>query len=130
MAMIDHRTYRASGKGYIKVVDGIERKTLVFGEKTLLSEFRLEKGTRLPFHKHPYEQTGYLVSGHLVLIIDGQRSEMRPGFSWSIPGGIEHGAEILEESVAVEVFSPVREDYLPWSEFPPGGASAGDGQAL
>jgi quercetin dioxygenase-like cupin family protein len=113
MAMIDHRTYRASGKGYIKVVDGIERKTLVFGEKTLLSEFRLEKGTRLPFHKHPYEQTGYLVSGHLVLIIDGQRSEMRPGFSWSIPGGIEHGAEILEESVAVEVFSPVREDYLP-----------------
>ena len=111
--MVDHRTYKASREGYIRVVDGIERKTLVFGEKTLLSEFRLEKGKRLPFHRHPYEQTGYLVSGHLVLIIDGQRSEMRPGSSWSIPGGIEHGAEVLEKSVAVEVFSPVREDYLP-----------------
>jgi len=31
----------------------------------------------------------------------------------SIPGGVEHGAEVLEDSVAVEVFSPVREDYLP-----------------
>jgi len=111
--MVDHRTYKASREGYIRVVDGIERKTLVFGEKTLLSEFRLEKGKRLPFHRHPYEQTGYLVSGHLVLIIDGQRNEMWPGFSWSIPGDIEHGAEVLEKSVAVEVFSPVREDYLP-----------------
>ena len=113
MAMVDHRTCNASREGYVRVVDGIERKTLVYGEKTLLSEFRLEKGKRLPFHKHPYEQTGYLVPEHLVLIIDGQRNEMRPGFSWSIPGGIEHGAEILEKSVAVEVFSPVREDYLP-----------------
>jgi quercetin dioxygenase-like cupin family protein len=67
----------------------------------------------LPFHKHPCEQTGYLVSGHLVLVIAGQRYEMTPGSSWSIPGDVEHGAEVEENSVAVEVFSPVREDYLP-----------------
>ena len=36
-----------------------------------------------------------------------------PGDSWCIGGDVEHGAEILEDSVAVEVFSPVREDYLP-----------------
>jgi quercetin dioxygenase-like cupin family protein len=111
--MKPYQTAKATREGYNKVVDGIERKTLVFGEKTLMTEFRLEKGNRMPFHKHPYEQTGYLVSGRLVLVIAGQRHEMTPGSSWSIPGNVEHGAEIMENSVAVEVFSPVREDYLP-----------------
>jgi quercetin dioxygenase-like cupin family protein len=107
------RTAKATHEGYIRVADGIERKTLVFGEKTLMTEFRLGKGSRLPLHQHPYEQTGYLVSGHLVLVIAEQRHEMTSGDSWSIPGNVEHGAEIVENSVAVEVFSPVREDYLP-----------------
>jgi quercetin dioxygenase-like cupin family protein len=107
------RTAKATHGGYIRVADGIERKTLVFGEKTLMTEFRLGKGSRLPLHQHPYEQTGYLVSGRLALVIEGQRYEMTPGSSWSIPGNTEHGAEIVEDSVAVEVFSPIREDYLP-----------------
>jgi len=111
--MRHNRTAKAAHEGYIKVVDGIERKTLVFGEKTLMTEFKLGKGSRLPFHKHPCEQTGYLVSGLLVLVIAGQRQEMTPGSIWSIPGDVEHGAEVEENSVAVEVFSPVREDYLP-----------------
>ena len=106
-------TAKATHEGYIKVVDGIERKTLVFGEKMLMTEFRLGKGSRLPFHKHPCEQTGYLVSGHLVLVIAGQRHAMIPGSSWLIPGDVEHGAEVEENSVAVEVFSSVRQDYLP-----------------
>jgi quercetin dioxygenase-like cupin family protein len=107
------QTAKAANEGYIKVMDGIERRTLVFGEKTLMTEFRLEKGKILPLHRHPYEQTGYLVSGHLVLVIAGQRHDMTPGSSWSIPGEVEHGAEVEENSVAVEVFSPVRQDYLP-----------------
>ena len=111
--MRHNRTAKAAQEGYIKVVDGIERKTLVFGEKTLMAEFRLEKGKILPLHRHPFEQTGYLVSGRLVLVIAGQRHEMTPGGSWSIPGDVEHGAEVEENSVAVEVFSPVRQDYLP-----------------
>jgi quercetin dioxygenase-like cupin family protein len=107
------QTAKAANEGYIKVMDGIERRTLVFGEKTLMTEFRLEKGSRLPLHRHPCEQTGYLVAGHLVLVIAGCRHEMTPGSSWSIPGEVEHGAEIVEDSVAVEIFSPVRQDYLP-----------------
>jgi quercetin dioxygenase-like cupin family protein len=39
--------------------------------------------------------------------------EAQVGDSWCIPGGMEHGAEILEDSVAIEVFSPVRDDCLP-----------------
>jgi len=39
--------------------------------------------------------------------------EVLPGDSWCIPGDVLHCAECLEDAVAVEVFSPVREDYLP-----------------
>ncbi len=100
-------------EGYITVLDGIERKTLVYGNNTLMTAFRLKKGKTLPLHTHPHEQTGYLIKGHIILIIDGQKYEMGTGGSWSIPSNMEHGALILEDSEAIEVFSPVREDYIP-----------------
>ena len=103
----------ADKNGYINVMDGIRRKTLVYGDNTLLTEFRLEGGKTLTSHKHPQEQTGYLVSGHIVLTIGGVPNDIKPGDSWSIPGNVEHGAAIVEDSVAIEVFSPVREDYKP-----------------
>lgn len=99
--------------GYIDVCPGIKRKTLVYAENTLMTEFILEKGADLPAHDHPQEQTGYLVSGHLLMTIGNEEYEVRPGSSWAITGGIGHKAKALERSVAVEVFSPVRSDYLP-----------------
>ena len=105
--------YERDEKGYKTALEGIQLKTLVYGEKTLLCEFKLKKGRVLPSHSHLHEQTGYLISGRINLIIGDERFEATPGDSWSIPGDIEHGAEILEDSVAIEVFSPVREDYLP-----------------
>jgi quercetin dioxygenase-like cupin family protein len=104
---------KKSGTGYIDALEGIRRKTLAYGTKSLLTEFILEKGKILPSHSHPQEQTGYLVSGRIILDIGGEKHEVNPGDSWSIPGGTEHGAEILENSVAIEVFAPVRDDYLP-----------------
>lgn len=104
---------KADKAGYIDAMDGIRRKTLVYGDNMLLTEFRLGGGKTLISHKHPQEQTGYLVSGHIVLTISGDSHDMMPGDSWSIPGNVEHGAAIIEDSVAIEVFSPVREDYKP-----------------
>ncbi len=99
--------------GYRTPLPGIDQKTLVHGDKTLMTEFRLKKDSLLPRHSHPHEQTGYLVSGHLRLYIGGEPHDVCPGDSWCIPGGMEHNADALEDSVAIEVFSPVREDYLP-----------------
>ena len=101
-----------SENGYIPVIGGIRRKTLVHGSKPLMSEFLLDKGTDLPKHSHPHEQTGYLVSGQIRLAIADETRDLFPGDSWCIAGNIEHGAEIIEDSVAIEIFSPVREDYL------------------
>lgn len=99
-------------KGYKNVLDKIRQKTLIYGEKTLMAEFRLEKGAILPAHSHPHEQTGYLVSGCMDLTIGERTCRIEPGDSWCIPGDVEHYAEALEDSVAIEVFSPVREDYV------------------
>ena len=57
--------------GYSEPLPGIMQKTLVYGDKTLMTEFVLAKGSTLPLHSHPYEQTGYLVQGHLRLKIAG-----------------------------------------------------------
>ena len=100
-------------KAYRPLLPGIQMRTLVYGEKSLLAEFHLGAGSQLPRHAHPYEQTGYLVSGHMRLTIDDTVNDIEPGDAWSIPMDVPHSAEIIEDSVAVEVFSPVREDYLP-----------------
>jgi len=110
---MNYKVRKTDEDGYIDVFNGIKRKTLVYGDNTLLTEFILEKGKILPMHSHPEEQTGYLVSGHIILIIEGNRHDMKPGDSWAIPGNTEHGAETLEDSIAIEIFSPVREDYIP-----------------
>ena len=53
------------------------------------------------------------MKGKIGLLIGAEEFEAQPGDSWCIPSGVEHGAEVIEDSVAIEVFSPVREDYLP-----------------
>lgn len=95
------------------VLEGIEMSTLAWGQKTIMVRFELQKGSILPEHHHIYEQTGYLVSGRLKLTIGDQTREAVGGDSWCIPPDTPHGAEAIEPCVAIEVFSPLREDYLP-----------------
>ncbi len=105
--------YKKNTEGYTQVLPGIQMKTLVYGEKTLFTEFHFEAGAMLPDHAHPHEQTGYLVAGKVRLIMEAEILEAEPGDSWCVPENVQHRADILEDSVAIEVFSPVREDYLP-----------------
>lgn len=95
------------------LIDGVEMRPLSFGEKTILCEFNLEKGYRIPPHSHPNEQTGYLVSGQLNFRIGDEWQIAKAGDSWCIAENVEHEVEILENSVVLELFSPVRPDYLP-----------------
>jgi quercetin dioxygenase-like cupin family protein len=103
---------KASTSGYRDAVAGIRFKTLAHGARTLFTEFRLKKDSVLPRHSHPHEQTGYLVSGALRFTIGGETFDAGPGDCWCIQSGVDHEALVLKDSVAVEVFSPVREEYL------------------
>ncbi len=105
--------YKKDSRDYKNAFNGVDYKTLVYGDKTSLGEFWLKKGSVVPNHKHSHEQTGYMVSGRMIFKIAGEDHNAEAGDSWSIRGNIEHSVEVLEDSVVIEVFSPVREDYLP-----------------
>lgn len=97
--------HRRSAEDFHPVLDGIEVKPPLFGERMLLSEFRMKKGSRLPRRAHPQEQTGRLLMGRILLSIGGEQRGTAPGDCRSVPAGI------LEDSTAIGVFSPVREDH-------------------
>ncbi len=105
--------YKKNSDGYLNPVDGIELKTLTYGKKMSLTEFVMKKGCDLPAHDHPHEQIGFLVSGRIELKVGDQTFNVDPGDSWCIPTGVSHGATVIEDSIAIEVFSPVRDDYIP-----------------
>jgi quercetin dioxygenase-like cupin family protein len=101
-----------SDNGHVEVLEGIRIKTINYGKNMLMTEFLLQKDALLIEHSHPFEQTGYLVKGTIKLFIDGSERVLKPGDSWNIPSDVRHKAEILEDSIAIEVFNPCREDYL------------------
>lgn len=100
--------------GQTEIVKGIHLKTLVYGDKTLMTQVLLKKGAFIPTHGHPHEQTGYLISGQMEFIVDGEHIMAYPGDSWSIAGDVQHSATAIEDTLVIEVFTPVREDYLPY----------------
>ncbi|MCP4688393.1 MAG: cupin domain-containing protein [Desulfobacterales bacterium] len=100
-------------EGYKELMEKARMKTLVYGEKTLMTKFKLAKGAAVPFHDHPHEQTGYLLSGRMGFTVGDEKFTAEAGDSWCIPGNLGHSADVIEDSVVIEVFSPVREDYLP-----------------
>jgi quercetin dioxygenase-like cupin family protein len=104
--------YKNTNSNFERIIEGISIKTLLYGDKTLLSEFHMEKGSNLPMHSHPQEQTGRLLKGRIILTIADEKAELNPGDCWIVPGNVIHGADVIEESIVIEVFSPVREDYL------------------
>ncbi len=99
-------------EGFAPLRPGISMKVVGHGEHTLSALFHLEAGRVLPLHEHLYEQTGTLLKGRLTLMIEGDTFQASPGDTWTIPPHVPHQAEVPEDCLVFEVFSPVREDYL------------------
>jgi quercetin dioxygenase-like cupin family protein len=95
-----------------KPAAGITRRILAHCPEVMLTEHMLEKGAILPEHEHPHVQLVYLVSGELLVEMDGQQFTLREGDSLSIPSHISHKASALVKSVALDIFAPRRDDYL------------------
>lgn len=104
--------YTPDPSEYKELLPGVFMKPLTYGEQALLCEFRLEPGAHIPLHQHPHEQSGYLVRGSLRLFGEEGEFEASPGCSWNFKGGVQHGADALTECVLIEVFTPVRQEYL------------------
>lgn len=91
---------------------GLERRVLAYNEKLMLVEHVMEKGSIFPLHSHPHEQLAYILKGKLRVICGGQEYFVEEGDSFVVPGGVEHQVFAIEESIALDVFTPVREDYV------------------
>jgi quercetin dioxygenase-like cupin family protein len=95
----------------VEMLPGIVRRTLTEGERMMLIEVTLEQGAVVPLHTHPHEQIGYLASGRLLWELGDERRELAAGDSWLVPSNVPHQVTALEPSVAIDVFSPPREEY-------------------
>ena len=103
---------KKSPKNFREPGKGIKFKAITHGEKTLMAEFFLDAGAALEEHSHPHEQTGYLISGKLIFKMEGQSLETEAGDSWTIAGDVPHAVDVVEDAHVIEVFTPVREDFL------------------
>jgi quercetin dioxygenase-like cupin family protein len=95
----------------VEMLPGGTRRTLNTSEGMMLIEVVLEKGAVVPSHSHPHEQIGYLASGRLLFELGDQRRELAAGDSWLVPPNVPHQVTALEPSLAIDVFSPPREEY-------------------
>lgn len=96
----------------VTMSDRIHRRTMGTTDEAMLCEFFLERGAEVALHSHTNDQVGYVVYGKIEVTIGDQRRVCVNGDSYAIPGGIEHRALALEDTVTIDVFSPPRRDYI------------------
>jgi quercetin dioxygenase-like cupin family protein len=94
-----------------KVTEMISRK-IVTGEREMLAQIYLKKGCLVPMHSHESEQMTYVLQGALKFLIHGEEITVREGEVLHIPSWVEHQAEALDDTFELDVFSPIRQDWL------------------
>ena len=94
------------------IFPGVHIRTCA-AEKMMLSVVELEPGAVVEEHAHPHEQVGMLLAGRVSFTIGGETRTLQPGDLWRIPGGVRHKVVVLDgPAKALDIFMPVREDYL------------------
>jgi len=91
---------------------GVDFVVLSIGIDTMITKMLYKTTDFVPFHKHPNEQSGYVISGKYKLKFNGQEFLLSEGDTYSIPANVEHSIEIIAAGEVVDVFSPIRQDYL------------------
>ena len=95
-----------------ELVLGVNLRTM-WGEKTMMSLVEIAPKAILPSHTHPHEQAGIVLQGEFEFTIGGETRLLRPGDAYVIPGGVEHHLVGSDGwSLALDIFSPPREEYM------------------
>jgi quercetin dioxygenase-like cupin family protein len=95
----------------VEMLPGVMRRTMNAGDRTMLCEVVIAKDAVVPMHTHPHEQIGYLASGRLRFVLGDEVRELSQGDSWLVPSNVPHEVTALEDAVAIDIFSPPREEY-------------------
>lgn len=84
----------------------------ITSDRVTVAQFELKQGGIVPRHSHENEQVTMVLSGALQFDVGGQRLTVRAGEVMQLPPGIEHEVHVLADAVVIDVFSPVRQDWI------------------
>jgi len=87
-------------------------RRFITGERVTLARFELKRGGIVPRHAHEHEQMTCVLTGSLKFVLNGQDLVVGPGEVAQIPGWLEHEVHVLEDTVVIDVFSPIRQDWI------------------
>jgi len=94
-----------------KITEMMSQK-IVAGEREMLAQIYLKRGALVPLHQHESEQMTYVLQGALRFVVDGEEIIVKEGEVLHIPSGTPHQAEALDDTFELDVFSPLRTDWL------------------
>jgi quercetin dioxygenase-like cupin family protein len=94
-----------------KITEMISQK-IVAGEREMLAQIYLKRGALVPLHSHESEQMTYVLQGALRFFVEGEEIIVREGEVLHIPARAAHQAEALDDTFELDVFSPIRQDWL------------------
>ena len=105
------RLHRSDEIALEKVTEMISRK-IVTGDREMVAQIYLKKGALVPMHSHESEQMTYIFQGALKFLINGEEITVREGEVLHIPSWVPHQAEALDDTFEMDIFSPIRTDWL------------------
>ncbi len=91
---------------------GVRRKILSYTDELMCVENHFETGAEGALHHHPHTQITYVVSGRFEFTVGGEKKVVGAGDSMLKKDGVEHGCVCLEEGILLDIFSPMREDFV------------------
>ena len=94
------------------VGEGVRRQIMGYDDRIMLVNVEFDKGGIGPMHQHHHSQVTYVISGQFDLTIGDETKRMKGGDAFYIPPNVMHGAICVEKGVLIDVFSPIREDFM------------------
>ena len=91
---------------------GIQRQVFGYDDKIMLVKVKFEKGAVGSLHQHFHSQATYVESGEFELTIGDEKMILKKGDGYYVPPNVIHGCICIEPGVLIDVFSPLREDFL------------------
>lgn len=92
--------------------EGIKRKIMAYDNRLMLVKVAFEKGAVGSLHHHHHTQATHIASGIFEVEIAGEKKLLKAGDAFLIPSNEVHGVVCIETGMLIDVFSPVREDFL------------------
>ncbi|MCR5323149.1 MAG: cupin domain-containing protein [Lachnospiraceae bacterium] len=92
--------------------NGIVRRVLAYDKDLMCVENTFETGAVGAIHHHPHTQITYVVSGRFEFEIDGVKKIVEAGDTMLKTDNVEHGCLCLEKGILLDIFSPMREDFV------------------